>query len=386
MRAGVERDRPVEKFRQRIGAQVAEGYGSSRESAERQVSAWELGPSPGYVDALVQVVAARGGEAGAAATGARLLAAICLKNVAARRWRPRRGEALGEDEKARCRAWLVEGAVDEQDRRVAAQLELCARRVARADWPREWRGAPRAYLEAFARGGTRAPGALRLYCASIKELARKGLPRDRRAFAAEAAALLPATAGLLENAAAELAAISAADGAAADEKLEEACVLAKAATRLLGPLDAPDAAAANRVYDVFRRLDACAIAGHPTADPKWRRKLQTVVVPRDAWRRRPDAFSRAFGAPFLSQVLPPDRAASVRGLSGSGASSRGRSAVERGRRALGRIVARTGVVRGPSRKTRVRPRALAVAATRGSEPARARRRSTRSSARRSTRG
>ena len=59
------------------------------------MSAWELGPSDGYVDALVSTVSARGAEEeGHAATGARLLAAICLKNVAARRWRPRRGEAL----------------------------------------------------------------------------------------------------------------------------------------------------------------------------------------------------------------------------------------------------------------------------------------------------
>ena len=74
---------------------VAEGYGSAREKAEREVSLLEAGPSPGYLDALVSIVSARGddadGDGPRAATAARLLAAICLKNVAGKRWRPARG-------------------------------------------------------------------------------------------------------------------------------------------------------------------------------------------------------------------------------------------------------------------------------------------------------
>ena len=107
---------------------VAEGRGSIRSKSEQKVTEWEVGPSPGYVQALVEVAQAR--AEGEAATGARLLAAICLKNVIGRRWRPRRGNAVDEREKDLVRRWLLDDAGEETDERVFAQLELCARRCA----------------------------------------------------------------------------------------------------------------------------------------------------------------------------------------------------------------------------------------------------------------
>ncbi|KAH8095969.1 hypothetical protein JL720_3306 [Aureococcus anophagefferens] len=42
---------------------IAEGYGSAREKADREIASLEAGPSPGYVDALVSIVSARGDDA-----------------------------------------------------------------------------------------------------------------------------------------------------------------------------------------------------------------------------------------------------------------------------------------------------------------------------------
>ena len=260
---------------------VTEGHGASRSKAEQRVTEWEVGPSPGYVAALVEVVQARAENE--AATGARLLAAICLKNVIGRRWRPRRGNAVDDKEKDAVRAWLLNDAMQESDERVFAQLELCCRRCAKADWPATFRAAPQVYLASYARGSR---SALRLFGAVVKELARKGLPRDRRVLKEDAAVLLPDVAQALKVASNPV------------KDLETVRILAKAATRLLHHAET----ASEQVYDVLLQLDALAVTDFLEAAPRLRRKLQTVVVPLSAWRRSP-AFAQQYGAPFLQRAV-----------------------------------------------------------------------------------
>ena len=293
---------------------IAEGYGSAREKADREIASLEAGPSPGYVDALVSIVSARGDDAAGphgprAATAARLLASICLKNVAAKRWRPQRGrgEPLDEDEKARCRAWLCSGerggALEEQDRRVAAQLQLCLRKVVKADWPRAWPEAPRGFLEAYAAGGRLARESLMMLGAVVKELARKVLPGDRRAFAQASRELLPPLAALLETAASSLLQAAAGGRENDDEALEATTVLCKTASRLALAADlSTENGGAEACYGAFLRLDVLACEGNGTADPRWRRKLQCVVVPARAFARDAAAFAR-FAAPFLERAV-----------------------------------------------------------------------------------
>ena len=73
------------------------------------------------------------------------------------------------------------------------------------------------YLTSYSRGRGRA---LRLFGAVVKELARKGLPRDRRVLREDAALLLPDVAAALRQ-------------ASSSSDIDAIRILAKAATRLL---------------------------------------------------------------------------------------------------------------------------------------------------------
>ena len=209
---------------------VAEGRGSIRSKSEQKShgvggrAVAGLRPSVGRGRASAG--RGRGGDRGSIARRdlpqKRMLAAMATET---RQRRGRTGKGL-------VRRWLLDDAGEETDERVFAQLELCARRCAKNDWPPTWRDAPSVYLTSYSRGSGRA---LRLILVlSSKSWRAKGLPRDRRVLREDAALLLPDVAAALRQ-------------ASSTQDIDAIRVLAKACTRLLNHSNE----AATTVYDCF---------------------------------------------------------------------------------------------------------------------------------------
>ncbi|KAJ1461011.1 hypothetical protein M885DRAFT_612182 [Pelagophyceae sp. CCMP2097] len=284
------------------------GGGAARASAEQQLAAMEKacgagGAAEGYVSALLAVI-----SAASAAPAARLMGAICVRNVANRRWKTgRRGgdSCVADGEKAAVRLFAVNGALREADGLVWAQLLELARKLARQDWPRSWPGALEAVFEKVdERRGLNALAVL------VKELSRKVLPVDRRAFSAAALHLFSPCRDRFRAAAAELQRGASGDRAALEPLLEAALHWLNAAARLAIDSSAFDQLAAQGDLDGFfeavlglERVFSETPLETSRLERKLRKRLCTVA--RDGLRRHADVFGARFAAPFLQ--LAADR-------------------------------------------------------------------------------
>ena len=158
---------------------------SKQREAEMRLASSEI--EPGFCLAMAGILEARASEP----RDVRWLASTCLKNAVSKHWRTLRpNQGPTPEEKQTVRAWLLQ-AYDEEDASIATQINVTMAKVARADFPREWKDLfPTLFDGMRATNEKKVLRAHQVLHRVLKELSSKRLASDQKNFEAIANELL----------------------------------------------------------------------------------------------------------------------------------------------------------------------------------------------------
>ena len=160
-----------------------------RTAAERWLAAAAAADPGAYCNALLTLIA----DPSQDEPGTRLMAAVQLKNVVAKRWREASSSSFSDADRARLRPLFLSWLLSEPQGNIARIAAVAVSKVARHEWPSSWPALLPELLASAAVATTTGDGGkpalrARLGLASVlKELSSKRLSSDVRAFRALAA-------------------------------------------------------------------------------------------------------------------------------------------------------------------------------------------------------
>ncbi|KAK4626424.1 Importin-11 [Fulvia fulva] len=162
------------------------------QTGTKQLAQWEK--EPGYYRGLQEAYLTT-----ALPIEVRYLAIIQLKNGIDKYWRKTATNAVSSSDKQVIRGWLLEGALGQEDRRLALQAALVVAKIARYEYPNDWPAAISCFLDAMRGPGmtpVRSRNALLTLLHIIKELSTGRLQRTRQYLQAATPEILAVVGGI----------------------------------------------------------------------------------------------------------------------------------------------------------------------------------------------